>query len=91
MFCSLWLFHLQAMELSANRRYQRATLTITVLPTNRFPPVIKSSTGQFVGYVKENSHRNSFIMDTKGERALRLIVTDPDMVGWFLYINIWIC
>ena len=62
-------------------RFTIASLTIEVLSVNEFDPIIRSSIGQFVGYVEENSPIGTIIKDQLGSRAIKVIPTDPDQVS----------
>ncbi|KAI0235644.1 Cadherin-99C [Lamellibrachia satsuma] len=69
---------IKAQENSFNQRFQMATLTVTVLPTNEYKPTVKSSYNSFTGYIYENSRLGTQVKNQAGSSALMLQVTDQD-------------
>ena len=78
-------FILQAEEVSQNKRSEIAELKIEVQATNQFAPEIGSSIHSFEGYVPENVRRNTYVTDELGAVPLRLLVSDRDQVGIFIF------
>ncbi len=69
--------------MSENHRYALATLVIEVTRTNEFPPHIESKIGP-IGYIYENAPRGTIVTNALGNRAMQLVVTDPDQVSYSL-------
>ena len=57
-----------------------ASLVVNVTRVNQHPPVISSSTGQFDGYMYENSPKESFLLNLAQDTPVQLSATDSDQV-----------
>ena len=55
-------------------------MIITITPINEFEPTVTGSIADFIGYIYENSPRNTLVKDALGVTAMRIIARDPDQV-----------
>ena len=56
-----------------------------MISINEFGPTIRGTIPDLVGYIYENSNRNTIVTDPLGITQLRLIASDPDQVNPFYY------
>lgn len=72
--------HLQAQETQGHRYYETAPLTISVSPGSSNKPSISFNTDDNTGYVYEMSPSGSLLFNKNLTEAVRVIVSDADLV-----------
>ncbi|ESO93399.1 hypothetical protein LOTGIDRAFT_232792 [Lottia gigantea] len=69
---------LKATEDSSEDKMARAELDIVVIPSNLNPPRLVSSSGEFTGFIEENSKIGSFVLSSSSADSDRLQISVED-------------
>ncbi|XP_071105183.1 cadherin-99C-like [Haliotis cracherodii] len=72
---------IRARESSANARYNRAVVYLTVAQANNNPPSVSTSIGSPIGYIREDALARAFVKDQPLQNPLKLVVTDADIAA----------
>ncbi|XP_046561621.1 protocadherin Fat 4-like [Haliotis rubra] len=71
---------LTAKERSSVGMSSIALVYVNIGPSNENPPIIRSSTNSFTGYIREDAETFFFVKDSPLQSAMRLIYSDRDVV-----------
>ena len=74
-------FFTQATENEPNAYTDEAVIELSITPGNQFPPTLSTNSGQFQGYILENSLVGTLVSNnTLLQGPLRLLISDQDVV-----------